>query len=286
MEKINFQKNKYKIGAASAALVLIFVIIFLTTNYLLKNTSQKEPKNLYGLIVPHHRLVEFKIEEYYKLVPAKNIKKIILISPNHFNHGYYRIQSTEILNKKFEKISLNLPSIKLLNKNLALRLLNKKFEKEHGITVHYSLIEKYFPGTKIIPIIIKENTAQKELDNLIQNINKLDLNNTLIIASIDFVHYEDEKSALIDDSQTINWIKNWEKNDLKNSFSDIKKLAEPENKEAIAIDSPETLYLLYTILANNNCDQVIKIDRSSSNSLLKQEKPLENTSHLYTFITQ
>lgn len=223
-------------------------------------------KNIEGIIVPHHLLVSKFIDETYSKVSQNlpDTENIILISLNHFNSGFSYIQKP-----KLSEIS------------------------DHGITAQIPFIEKYFPKAKIFPVIIKAVAPQNRLDLLITKLSELDPQKTLVIASIDFSHYIDEDLALKKDTATIDWLKSVKtKTDSEISLDEIKKLAQVEEKfeedfykieTPVAIDSPESLYVITKLMALQSASNFELQNRTSSASLLGIEDQTQNTSHIFGF---
>lgn len=243
-------------------------------------------KSIKGIILPHHLLVKTQMDEFYKLTAKNhpNINRIILVSPNHFLYGFHYIQSTDQEFTPKNSPKLDQYFIENLAKNTPLEIEPKDFEKEHGIMAELSFISKYFPKAKIVPITLKSDIPQDRLDSLIKEINKADLSNTLIIASIDFTHYETEDVSVENDNRTISWLKEWGKEDQKDIFNSIKKLAKSPaaiTRSAVAIDSPESLYIVVKVMENLDAKTVSLWKRTSSASLLNIKNPLQNTSHLF-----
>jgi len=218
---------------------------------------------VYGIVLPHHLLVENFIDTFYKEVSENrpDITEIILISPNHFFYGFEYIQGE-----------------------------TKNLEKEHGIMNELSFIKKYFPKAKITPYTIKPGTPQNRLDSLISQVSKENPDNTLIIASIDFSHYEAKKTAEFTDAKIVRFLENLKSLSKEtNIFEKLKTLSESPkefSKEAVAIDSPETLYVLIKLMQIQNSDNFYLWKRTSTLSLTKIKDPLQNTSHIFGFFVK
>jgi len=256
-----------------------------------------EQKEIRGIILPHHLLVEKSIDSFYKTVAENHetlksqIDRIIILSPNHFNYGFSYIQSTD---KKFTPKNspiLNTDFIKTLEKNTPLSIEPTNFEKEHGIMAELPFISKYFNKADVVPIIFKFGAPQNYLDSVIKEILKQDLSNTLIIASIDFTHYETEEIAIKNDKRIMDWLKTWnaETKVQKNLLENIKKIAlsiSGNTKTAVAMDSPESFYTLVKIMENLGAKDSFLWKRTSSTSILNIKDPLQNTSHLFVTFSE
>lgn len=241
------------------------------------------PNHITGAIMPHHLLVDFEIEKTYALIAKQNpnIRTLIVLSPNHFGYGFNAIQTT---NANISHLAVE--EINTLATTLSIFIEPKYFTKEHGIMVHIPFIQKHFPDTTIIPIIIKQGTNQKKLDALITALRPQLDEKTLIIASIDFVHYTDEQTSMMEDKRTMEWITSHSlSDDAQTAFATLTQIAKSmphvANPDAVAIDSPESLYVMTQLLQNTPTTKAVIQKRTSSNSLLHVDLADENTSHIF-----
>jgi len=137
------------------------------------------------------------------------------------------------------------------------------FIAEHSISGLVGFIKKSFPKAKIVPIILKNKTTEKEvkdLSNLInQNVNK---EKTLVLASVDFSHFQPAIVADFHDKKS---------NSVIQSF-DFSRVYDLE------IDSPASIYTLLEYLRLNKIQASELIFSTNSNRLVgKLDDP--GTSH-------
>ena len=244
-------------------------------------SAAAEEKGIKGVILPHHLIVEKNIEKLYSRIAANNdFERVIILSPNHFHHGLNFIQTTDRLNANLDKRFIG-----AIAGRKGAFMEPKYFEEEHGITVHLPFIKKYFPKAKVVPVIMKKYTPHERLEHLIEVILKQGLENTLVIASIDFSHYADEKSALADDAKTVEWLKEWsEAKGAKDAFKEIHALAvssDEKNPDTVAVDSPESLYVIVKLMEAQGATDFIFHERTSSAANFGVKNPAENTSHIF-----
>jgi AmmeMemoRadiSam system protein B len=219
-----------------------------------------------GLVLPHHLLVEDEIDKVYSQI-EDDIERVILISPNHFGVGFNSVQ-TNSNNEFSEQIGV-------------LHVENERFDMEHGIYSHYEFINKYFANVEIIPIIIKQGASLEILNELIASLSLLDLNNTLIIASIDFSHQIEELEALKSDNKIITWINNHDTVDYADIIGFQTHYSKDPNYEQVALDSPESFYVLFKLFENLGTTHINVLKRTSSSDILKFDEPSLNTSHIF-----
>ena len=259
------------------------------------------PKLVVGAIVPHHLLVESYIDDFYALLakqiqPELQPERIILISPNHFNYGVRYIQTTTETPQHQYDGMLDLASINsLADVNVAF-IENEKYSKEHGIFVHYPFIQKYFPAAKVVPVTLKSGTPQAKINEVVEQLRGDGQVRTLVIASVDFTHYVSDEIAIKNDNHIIDYLKKWSgdvgsRENFSEVFASLKRLAQSEKGssedvvsiDAVAMDSPESIYLLLKYLDGANVHKFNLWKRTSTFSVTGITEPTSNTSHIFAY---
>ena len=212
----------------------------------------------------------FLSNEYY---PNEKPDTIALISPNHFHTDEKEVKTickSSSVNYKFETVNLSDKLHKLWvkcdEKNEIFHSRWDNFQtKEHGIGEHFQWLNKYFPNTDIIPVISPcfQFSAIKDILLRVENLDW----NILVIASVDFAHYQNEEQTLQHDQKSIETLKSMTIN-------------ESEFMDWIDADCPVCLYLLQN-LANQKWKKAELRYRDSSSTILKQDMWEENTSRLF-----
>jgi len=252
-----------------------------------------------GAILPHHLLVEGYLEAFYQHLREQipGVTRIILISPNHFNYGYFKIRTTDgvFLNSELFPSTppLDMAVIRAVTDSSPLSIENTDFTKEHGVMVHLPFIAEHFPEASVVPIILKEGTSEAQLDMLASALIPYRDDHTLVLGSIDFTHYEAEAVALTNDARTIQWLErlssSWPlKSDV--SLETLRSLAQTTNSNpaslGVAMDSSESLYLVSKILEGQNALHFNLWKRTSSASFTGVDRAELNTSHLFGTFSQ
>jgi AmmeMemoRadiSam system protein B len=239
-----------------------------------------------GAVMPHHLLVKKDIDELYaKLAQTHAYKRIIIISPNHFNNGYHYIETTNAANEKFLGRGIDQPAFTKLIANNVVFDQSKKFYIDHGITNHLSFIGKYFPDAVIVPILIKSGADETRLNILAKTVSEIVDKDTLVLASIDFTHYAPEADAMKNDNRTIQLLKEWSDNFFPAvTYDQIRAIAgniDPGVTDAISMDSPESLYVLLRVMELTKNRGFSFVKRTSSAEILGVKDPKLNTSHIF-----
>jgi AmmeMemoRadiSam system protein B len=156
------------------------------------------------LIVPHFfPLGELPIRSAYQRCNSPSVKRVILISPDHFK----RVKDTCIATDAefstfFGNLKPDREAVAYLVSEGICRVRNDPFRNEHGILVHAPFIKYYFPAARIVPIIVNLSGELCQSTRLISVIRKLVDSDALLIVSSDFSHRLPYRRALIHDRRT------------------------------------------------------------------------------------
>ena len=255
-------------------IILLWIILILCIVFWLK-WNKKSEWNF--AIIPHFMLDSEKVGKFYDFLQNEYYngwepEKIILISPNHFHSERKEIETIcDDAKVIFNSQTANL-SAKLSNQikcdtdwEIFLSRWNDVKTNEHGIWEHFQWINKHFPDTEIIPLISPcfQISAVKEILPLIRNLNW----NILVIASVDFAHYQNEEQTLQHDQKSIETLKSM-------------TLNQSEFIGWIDADCPACLYLLQSLASQNWKTAELRY-RDSSSTILGKDMWAENTSRIF-----
>lgn len=93
------------------------------------------------------------------------------------------------------------------------------FLSEHSICGIITFIAKYFPGAKIVPLIMKGNTPENYSTKLAETMRK-SCNKCLVIISSDFSHEVNMNIAKEQDNRSIEILKNVDEENISKISSD------------------------------------------------------------------
>lgn len=213
---------------------------------------------------------DFLSKEYYS---ENKPDTIILISPNHFHTDEKEIKTvceSSPVNYKSETVNLSAKLHKLWvkcdkEKDVFYSRWDNFQTNEHGIWEHFLWINKYFPNSEVIPVISPcfQISAVKNILPIIENLNW----NVLVVASVDFAHYQNEGQTLQHDEKSVETLKSMTLN--RSEFMDW-----------IDVDCPACLYLLQS-LADTHWQKAELWWRDSSSTILWKDMWEENTSRVF-----
>lgn len=238
------------------------------------------------VLLPHHLLVEKNIHAVYELVAKSRaetdykVERVFILSPDHFAYGASKVQLVSELGQfPIAKNTIN----KLSEFQLPLDAKNSTLE--HGLTVHTSIAQNYFPEVQFVPIRLKNETSIQILSRLLAGLQKnFNPQTDLMIASIDFAHYVSDDYAVPNDQKIIKLLES-DTNDLVELLAASKKLAaspDPNEPLGVGIDSPESLAVLLAMRSKLGSDfEINTLERTSTKTVTGIDVSKDNTSHLY-----
>jgi poly-gamma-glutamate synthesis protein (capsule biosynthesis protein) len=195
-----------------------------------ENDFYQTNKNVYGGIIPHHLIVKDKLASFFLGLEKNKYERVILIGPNHFESGDSNIISSRaVWQTPYGEL---LPDLEVLEK-LNIEVDEEPFVTEHSISGLVSFIKKTQSQAKFIPIILKVATSEEESRQLAEIISdNVDVDKTLVLASVDFSHYLPVDIADFHDTASQEVIENFD-------FSRIYNME---------IDSPASIYTVLNYL--------------------------------------
>ena len=224
--------------------------------------------HVYGGIIPHHLIVKDYLASYFNGLKDR-YQTVVLIGPNHFNSGSSNILlSQAVWQTPYGKIFPDDQVIKKLANDLPVD--EDAFFAEHSITGLVPFIKKSLPSAKIVPIILKVNTSSSELEELLTGLgNSIDPAKTLVLASIDFSHYQTALSADFHDAKSINTIRTF-------NYEAIPRLE---------IDSPPSLFVLLKYLDSIDA-RTSQLVYSTNSSIFMGDPDEPGTSHQFFYFNK
>ena len=247
--------------------VLIIIIMIVLTICLIPKDN-----NILIVVIPHHNLVKKERLDFWDKIitktkiKTKEITKVIIIGPDHFNRDQRNIiyddsdwstYNTDLLNFFVRPNYFN-------NKYI---LNSKHVKNDHAIANLISEIHDYFPNTEFVPFLIGSDVKFNDLKPLQDYINSHCHKNCLLVASVDFSHYVTLDVANIQDERTIKLLSNMEI--TQNSFN---------QNDTIEADCPHCLYIMQEFARSKNYHWYLG---NHTNSAFGNTETIETTSHLF-----
>ncbi|MCU0680435.1 MAG: AmmeMemoRadiSam system protein B [Planctomycetes bacterium] len=228
------------------------------------NYSLSQDNFTYGGVLPHHLMVKSRMAAYFENIKNNNYETVILISPDHFSVSR---QNITISKANWDTPYGLLEVDEELANKLELTTQENVFVSEHGISGLVPFIKKSLPQTKILAITLKVDTPPAALDLLAQRIKEnVNPEKTLVLASVDFSHYQPVAVADFHDLKSQEVIKSFSFNKVLN----------------LEVDSPSSVYAVLKYLSLIGAQKSNLVFWTNSGKLLKQED-IPTTSHNFFY---
>ncbi|MDC7224597.1 MAG: AmmeMemoRadiSam system protein B [Spirochaetales bacterium] len=236
--------------------------------------SAKEPlpmeENPRGVIIPHHAMVARDIGSVYSALAERiEPKTIFLLSPNHFELTDHSVVTGR--NLIWETVYGDLETDKdlvddLLEKGLATDY-DPSFVPEHGVFFHAPFIKHFFPEAKIVPLLFHWKNDRAENDRIAEWLyNNMD-EESFVIASVDFSHYQPAVIADFHDEGT------------EISLTGFN----PEALYDREIDSPSSVYTLMKLMEKEGSTRAVRLQHTNSDRVLGYKEPMTTSHQYYVF---
>ncbi|MDZ7798664.1 MAG: AmmeMemoRadiSam system protein B [Patescibacteria group bacterium] len=185
INEISFEKNKEEKILGSKDLKSDEISAVIT------NKSNKEfpESKIVGGIIPHDIRMKKYIFHFFQGIKKQDFQRIILLAPNHKEKGFGKIFTSDYSwPTDYGLLKSDRQFINELNK-IGIKNNYEVMAGEHAISDLVPFIKMNFPKKRIVPLIFKFSTPEKELERLKRKIISLWDEKTIIMAAVDFSHY-------------------------------------------------------------------------------------------------
>lgn len=213
--------------------------------------------NIKGGIVPHHLLPSFIIADFFSRLSAKEVETIILVGPNHYERGDANaITSDYIWETPFGILEPNTEIIKDLEDKHLIKADEQVLPLDHSMTSILPFIQYYLPQAKVVPLILKSDFDEREVDVLAKELGGyIRDKKAIILASVDFSHYLTNFEAKEKNKESLKAIE-------KRSYNEMFSFKNDH------MDSPASVALVLKTMDAINAKQMTVLHDTNSGELL------------------
>ncbi|MBN1500368.1 MAG: AmmeMemoRadiSam system protein B [Spirochaetes bacterium] len=220
-----------------------------------------------GLILPHHTITSRETAGIYrKLSAVIHPERIIILSPDHYETAVSGIVAGEnvLFPTVFGNLTVDSEFVERMNKASISDIQDSPFKKEHGIYYHAPFIKKYFPDAQIVPVLFGWKNSLRDNAKFAEWINDNTDDKTLIIASVDFSHFQPKNVSDFHDEMSYKAISGFNLNKIYD----------------LEIDSPSSVFVLLKLMELSGCKKSERLLHTNSSDFTKLNER-ESTSHQY-----
>lgn len=258
------------------------IFAFLLRNYLLAENDSNEKvfskheysQNYVSGVIPHHLVAKSVIEKFFTELSKENYpQEIVLVGPDHFNAAAVygnKLISVNSSTTNLENLAIDNELLNAFGGISDLAFSDYAIKNDHGIMNILPFIKQYFPNAKIVPFLIPANFPLDKMKIAVDGLNKILLNNSFILASVDWSHYLPKNVSDFHDEKSIRVFLSFEK----------------ENFSNIEVDCPQCLYASRYFAKLRNADNYIEIDHKNSQDFSNGEILDSTTSYFSALFTK
>ena len=232
-----------------------------------KTANELPDYRITGGIIPHHLFPGFILTDFFNRLSLQNPKTIILIGPNHYERGDFKmLSSLYYWDTPFGVVNPNDIIINdLINSNLV-SIDEKVLPNDHSVAGMMPFVKYYLPKTRVVPILVSGFVTQKEAELFaVQLTNYMD-KDTVLVAPVDFSHYLNNKEAQEKDKVTLEVIKKFDYRQLFTLNNDY-------------LDSPASIAILLMVMQKLATTKMEVLAHTNSGQL-QNNNYIETTSYL------
>ncbi len=218
-------------------------------------------------IAPHHLIDGFELGAFWKALGDQGPTPVIaVLGPDHRGRGGGEVTVGEHLRftTAFGDLEPDAALVAGLRRLAPVGTRDAAFRDEHSIHVHAPFIRRFLPQARVLPVIVRWGTAPATLEALAKALDALLPPDALLVASVDFSHFQPADWASFHDEA---------------SWATLAGL-EPAalfNREA---DSPESLFVAMRFAMLREARRVTRVLHTNSQSKRAVFVP-DSTSHQY-----
>jgi len=214
------------------------------------DTTIPDSKIITG-IVPHAGIIYsgFTAFHFYKLLKNIKVERIVLIGPSH-HHLFdgFILSDCDYWETPFGNIEIDKEFLKNLNTKKF--IYNDNFHNdEHSLEVQTIFLSYILKNNFSIVPIIMSTQSLNNASHLVDLFSKIDLTNTLFIASSDLYHGNDYEEAIKTDKNTLKMI---EKNNYRKFYDYVVEEESKGSSIACGYGPITTILLLNDLLKIND----------------------------------
>jgi hypothetical protein len=212
-------------------------------------------------ITTHHRLASNLVDQFFRCIQKNTSPKtVILIGPNHYLGGSRGVVTAQNdWQTPFGNLAADTEEILDLLSSISVEINDQAVERDHAVSFIIPYIKYYLPQVKIVPLLLRYDFTERELDGFIGKLSANLNAETIIIGSIDFSHYLTSEQALINDEETKQII----------ATRDLVKVYQNGDEH---YDSAPGIYLILSLLNKINVASTYELNHASSSEFTGAEQ--------------
>lgn len=232
---------------------------------LTKHEPLELPAGVVAAVAPHHLIDGFELAGFWTALAKQRPSTIVLVAPDHYLSGAGVTGASTV---RWPTVFGALESDAVLAKRLALTTKDVAFRGEHSVHVHAPFLRALLPTARFVPVLLRWETPRAQLEDLAQKLDETLSPDALVVASVDFSHYQPEPWASFHDEASLATV----------TAFDLEGLFERE------VDSPESLFVALRFAQLRGARRATRVLHTNSQRR-REQLMMDSTSHQYFVLT-
>lgn len=182
------------------------------------------PARPVAVVAPHHLIDATELAGFWSALAEHQPPVVVVIGPDHYAHGAGLTVGQAVT---YQTVYGPLRTDAALARSLDEPRKDDAFLGEHALHVHAPFIRRLLPDAHFVPVMLQWATPRAGLEALAQRLHALLPPDALVVASVDFSHYQPSPWATFHDESSFSTV----------SGFDLDALFLRE------VDSPESLFV-------------------------------------------
>jgi len=218
-----------------------------------------------AVVAPHHLIDAHELAGFWRALSVRKPSVVVVLAPDHYAHGLGVTVGRAL---RYETVYGPLSVDLELARALGGSTKDDAFVGEHSVHVHAPFIRRFLPDAAFVPVLLQWAASREELEALAQRLHATLPADALVVASVDFSHYQPEPWATFHDESSFTTVSGFE--------LDALFLRE--------VDSPESLYVAQRFAQLRGAATATRV--LHTNSQRRRERFVaDSTSHQYFTFT-
>ena len=219
-----------------------------------------------AVVLPHHLIDGNELAGFWTALARNTPPVVVVVAPDHYANG---TGVTVAQNVTYDTVYGPLRTDPALAKSLPGGRRDSAFIGEHSVHVHAPFIRRALPNVRFVPVILQWGAPRADLEALALQLHQTLPPDALVVASVDFSHYQPSPWATFHDESAYSTV----------TAFDLDALFLRE------VDSPESLYVAMRFAQLRGAAKATRVLHTNSQ---RRRRVLitDSTSHQYFTFTK
>jgi MEMO1 family protein len=232
--------------------------------------SHAEPISLserpVAVVAPHHLTDATELAGFWSALSRNSPSVVVVIGPDHYAHGTGVTVGERV---RYETVYGPLHTDGPLSTALQGGRRDEAFVGEHSLHVHAPYVRHFLPAARFVPVMVQWAVERAELEALAQRLHASLPADALVVASVDFSHYQPSPWATFHDEASFSAVSGFE----------LERLFLRE------VDSPESLFIAMRFAQLRGASTATRVLHTNSQRR-RSVLITDSTSHQYFTFTK